>query len=69
MTGGVRTGKAQNERMFSGLPPKADYLPILELLPPPTLRERSHRGLGCRCVAVMPKAPSKQALHAELRVL
>ena len=29
--------------MFSGLPPKADHLPILELLPPPALRERRHR--------------------------
>jgi len=44
MTAGVRTGKAQNERMFSGLPPKADF-PILKLLPPPALRERGHRGL------------------------
>ena len=33
--------------MFSGLPPKADF-PILELLPPPALRKRRHRGLA-RC--------------------
>ena len=51
MTGGVRTGKAQNERMFSGLPPKADHLPILELLPPPALTERRHRRLARRLVA------------------
>ena len=29
MTAGVKSGKAQNERMFSGLPPKADF-PILD---------------------------------------
>src|SRR5215831_18965074 len=33
--------------MFSGLPRKAD-LPILELLPPPALSERRHRGLARR---------------------
>src|SRR4029077_12137016 len=37
--------------MLSGLPPKAD-LPILELLPPPALGERRHRGLARRLVAV-----------------
>jgi hypothetical protein len=47
----VKPGKSQSEQMFSGLPPKAD-LPILELLPPPTLRERRHRGLARRRVAV-----------------
>jgi hypothetical protein len=37
---GVESGKAQ----FSALPPpKADF-PILELLPPPALGERRHRG-------------------------
>src|SRR5262245_28698542 len=35
---------------FSGLPPKADF-PILELLPPPALSERRHRGLVRRLVA------------------
>src|SRR5215471_3808934 len=29
----VKTGKAQNQQMLSGLSPKADF-PILELLPP-----------------------------------
>src|SRR6516162_5439682 len=43
----LKSGKAQNEHMFSGLRPKAD-LPILELLPPPALRERCHRGLARR---------------------
>src|SRR6516164_9480224 len=37
--------------MFSGLPPKADLPPILELLPPPALRERRDRGLARRRVA------------------
>jgi hypothetical protein len=41
-TTGVKTGKAQNQQTFSGLPPKADF-PILELLPPPAPGERSHR--------------------------
>jgi hypothetical protein len=38
-----KTGKAQTEQTISALPPKAD-LPILELLPPPALRDRRHRG-------------------------
>src|SRR5215831_396572 len=33
-------------------PGKRTYLPILELPPPPTLRERRHRGLARRIVAV-----------------
>src|SRR5215831_275447 len=37
---------------FSGLPRRRTYLPILELLPPPALRERSHRGLARHLVAV-----------------
>ena len=41
--------------MFSGLPPKADF-PILELLPPPVLRERRHRGLARRLVVVRRRA-------------
>src|SRR5262249_55440495 len=36
-------------------PPKAD-LPILELLRSPTLRERRHRGLALRLVAVRRRA-------------
>jgi len=47
----VKAGKSQSEQMLSGLPPKAD-LPILELLPPPALGERRHRGLARRLVAV-----------------
>src|SRR5262249_51830581 len=47
----VKTGKAQNQQMLSGLPPKADF-PILELLPPPALGERRHCGLTRRLVAV-----------------
>src|SRR5262249_42717090 len=31
---------------------KRTYLPILELLPPPALGERRHRGLACRLVAM-----------------
>ena len=38
--------------MFSGLPRKRTYLPILELLPPPASRECCHRGLARRLVAV-----------------
>jgi len=41
--------------MFSGLPPKANF-PILELLPSPTLRERRHRGLARRLIAVRRRA-------------
>src|SRR5262249_31717441 len=33
---------------MSALPRKRTYLPILELLPPPTLRERRRRGLARR---------------------
>src|SRR6516162_6937431 len=40
---------------MSALPPKADF-PILELLPPPALRECHHRGLACRLVAVRRRA-------------
>src|SRR5215471_8395529 len=39
-------------RIFPVCPRKRTYLPILELLPPPALRERRHRGLACRLVAV-----------------
>src|SRR5262252_773058 len=39
-------------RIFPLCPRKRTYLPILELLPPPALRERSHRGLACRLVAM-----------------
>src|SRR5215831_21296818 len=48
---GLKSGKAQNEQCFSGLPPKADF-PILELLPPPAFCERRHGGLARRLVAV-----------------
>jgi hypothetical protein len=40
---------------MSGLHPKADF-PILELPPPPTLRERRHRGLARRRVAMRQRA-------------
>src|SRR6516162_3929717 len=36
----AKTGKAQNQQMFSGCPRKRTYLSILELLPPPALGER-----------------------------
>src|SRR5262249_30462116 len=51
-TTGVKTGKAQNQQTFSSLPPKADLLPILKPLLRPALRERRHRGLARRQVAV-----------------
>src|SRR5215831_14750931 len=41
--------------MFSGLPPKAG-LTILELLTPPALGERGHRGLARRLAAVRRRA-------------
>src|SRR5262249_60541911 len=37
-------------------PRKRTYLPILELPPPPTLRERRHRGLAPRLVAARRRA-------------
>src|SRR5215471_15474359 len=43
-------------RIFPVCPRKRTYLPILELLPPPTLRERRHRGLARRLVAVRRRA-------------
>ena len=49
---GVESGKAQ----FSALSAKADYLPILERIPPPALRERRHRGLARPLVAVRRRA-------------
>src|SRR5262245_61583970 len=39
-------------KCFPVCPRKRTYLPILELLPPPALRERHHRGLARRLVAV-----------------
>ena len=38
--------------VFLVYPRKQTYLPILELLPPPALRERRHRGRARRLVAV-----------------
>src|SRR5215831_18594816 len=37
MTAGVKSGKAQNEHMFSGLPPKADLPPDLRTTPAASL--------------------------------
>ena len=57
MTAGVRTGKAQNEHIFYRFAPESGTnLPILELLPPPALSERRHRGLARRAVAVRRRA-------------
>jgi len=49
--------------MFSGLPPKADSLPILEPLPPPALGERRHRFLARRRVAVRRRAVAANAFY------
>src|SRR6516225_11257628 len=52
---------------MSALPPKRTYLPILERLPPPALRECRHRGLARRRVAVHRRAilmMSKEATSA-----
>src|SRR5215467_10605440 len=54
--GEVRCGskpvKLGTSKCFQVCPRKRTYLPILELLRPPTLRERRHRGLARRLVAV-----------------
>src|SRR5215831_17700053 len=52
----VKTGKTQNRKWFPVCPRERTYLPILELLPPPALRERRHRGLARRLVAVNRRA-------------
>ena len=41
---GFRSGKFRTSKCFPICPRKRTYLPILELLPPPTLGERRHRG-------------------------
>src|SRR5262245_50994503 len=54
--GEVRCGskpvKLGTSKCFQVCPRKRTYLPILELLPPPAFRERRHRGLSRRLVAV-----------------
>src|SRR5262249_50961418 len=58
---GVESGKAQ----FSDLcPRKRNYLPILELLPPPALGERCHGSLARRLVAV--HAHPKEVYQVEI---
>src|SRR5215813_8159924 len=49
----VKTGKTQNRKCFPVCPRKRTYLPILELLPPPTLCERRHRGLARRSLIMV----------------
>src|SRR5215510_9035274 len=67
--GEVRCGskpvKLGTSKCFQVCPRKRTYLPILELLPPPTLSERGHRGharrrvpVGWRAVLMMPKGQS-----------
>src|SRR5215472_13519550 len=52
-TTGVKTRKAQYQRMlFRFAPESRPTSRISELLPPPALRERRHRGLARRLVAV-----------------
>jgi len=47
--------------VFPGCPRKRTYLPISELLPPPALGERRHRGLAlCEHVLVAPLAGPAQ---------
>jgi hypothetical protein len=48
----VKTGKAQTEQKLPPCPRKRTCLPILELLPPPALGERRHRGLARLRIAV-----------------
>ena len=45
------SGSKAERLSFPLCPGQRTYLPILELLPPPTLRERRHRGLARRLVA------------------
>src|SRR5262245_33476342 len=52
----VKTGKTQNRKCFPVCPRKRTYLPILELLPPPTLRERRHCSLARRLITVRRRA-------------
>ena len=49
---GLRTVSNATHRFFRFAPGKGTYLPTLELLPPPTLGERRHRGLVRQLVAV-----------------
>ena len=51
----VRDDADADALVVSALPPKAD-LPILELVPPPALGERRHRGLARRSIAVHRRA-------------
>src|SRR5262249_52529130 len=55
MTAGVKSGKAQDGRMFFRFAPESGLLD-LELLPPPALGERRHGGLARRLVAVRRRA-------------
>src|SRR5262245_13050789 len=52
--GEVRCGskpvKLGTSKCFQVCPRKRTYLPILELLPPPAVRERCHRGLARRLI-------------------
>src|SRR5262245_33922778 len=62
--GEVRCGskpvKLGTSKCFQVCPRKRTYLPILELLPPPAVRERRHRGLARRLTAVCRKHYSQR---------
>src|SRR5262249_40621389 len=45
---GQNRKSSKSANVFRGCPRQWTYLPILELLPPPTLSERRHRGLARR---------------------
>ena len=49
---GFRSGKLRTSKCLPICPRKRTYLPILERLPTPALRECRHRGLARRLVAV-----------------
>src|SRR6516165_10236518 len=53
---GSKPVKLGTSKCFQVYPRKRTYLPILELLRPSTLRERRHRGLACRRLAVRRRA-------------
>src|SRR5215831_7522036 len=49
---GPKAVRLRGSKCFPVCPRKRTYLPILQLLPPPALRERRHRGLARRLIAV-----------------
>ena len=53
---GQKAKSSERANVVRFAPESGTYLPILELLPPPVFRERRHRGLARRLVAVRQRA-------------